>query len=67
MLNMLGSFIVSIFDLPIFLDTTGTIVVSAMSGYLPGIVVGLVTNVLKMIFIDSSSIYYAFIMYLSHL
>ena len=61
MLNMLGSFIVSIFDLPIFLDTTGTIVVSAMSGYLPGIVVGLVTNVLKMIFIDSSSIYYAFI------
>ena len=60
-LNMLGAYIVDLFKLPIFLDTTGTVVVSVMSGYLPGIFVGLFTNVLKMAFIDSSSIYYAFI------
>ncbi|MBQ8951157.1 MAG: HD domain-containing protein [Eubacterium sp.] len=59
-LNMLGSEIVRLFKLPIFLDTVGTLVISVMSGYLPGIIVGLFTNLLKSIQ-DSSAIYYAFI------
>ena len=58
--NMIGSWLVYLFKLPIFLDTIGTIVVSVISGYLPGILVGLITNIWKMM-LDPSSIYYAFI------
>lgn len=59
-LNMIGTEIVTFFKLPIYLDTVGTLIISVMSGYLPGIIVGLVTNLLKTIQ-DTTSIYYAFI------
>lgn len=59
-LNMIGSEIVILLKLPIYLDTVGTLIVSVMSGYLPGIIVGLTTNILKTIQ-DTTSIYYAFI------
>ncbi len=59
-LNMIGAEFVKLLNLPIYLDTVGTLIISVMSGYLPGIVVGLFTNLLKSIQ-DSSAIYYAFI------
>ena len=59
-MNMIGTEIVTYFKLPIYLDTVGTLIISVMSGYLPGIIVGLVTNLLKTIQ-DTTSIYYAFI------
>ena len=60
-LNMTGSGIVKTFHLPIYLDTVGTIAVSVMSGYLPGIIVGLATNMLEMFFVSETYVYYAFV------
>jgi response regulator RpfG family c-di-GMP phosphodiesterase len=57
---MIGTEVVTLLKLPIYLDTVGTLVISVMSGYLPGIIVGLTTNILKTIQ-DTASIYYAFI------
>ena len=55
--NMLGSILVELTGSPLYLDSIGTILVSCICGYLPGIAVGLVTNLIKF-FMDSSSIYY---------
>ena len=41
-INLAGSFLVKYFDWPIYLDTVGTVLIAVMSGYLPGIIVGLV-------------------------
>ena len=46
-LNLLGSFFAQFFHLPLYLDSFGTILVSAVSGYVPGIIVGFVTNLLN--------------------
>ena len=46
------------FEWPIYMDSLGTILVSALSGYLPGVIVGLVTNLIKGLF-TATSIYYA--------
>ena len=35
------------FKLPIFFDTAGTILVSAIFGYLPGVLLGFITNIFK--------------------
>ncbi len=59
-LNMLFSFVVAAFELPLYLDTVGTVVVAIMGGYLPGVLVGFLTNIIKVI-IDPSAIYYGFI------
>ena len=56
-LNMGFSAIVSALGLPLYLDTAGTIVVSVSGGYLPGVIVGFATNILKA-FSDSSALYY---------
>lgn len=58
--NFLLSFIVSLFDLPLYLDTMGTIIVSAMGGPLPGVLVGFVTNIIKIIY-SPTSVYYGVI------
>ncbi len=55
--NVLLSTIVSLFGLPIYLDTVGTIVVAVTGGYLPGVLVGFVTNLVKAIS-EPSSLYY---------
>ena len=57
LLNLLLSTITSSFDLPIYLDTIGTILVAVTGGYLPGVLVGFTTNVLKCIY-DPASLYY---------
>ena len=56
-INMCGSLLVANFNLPIYLDSIGTIGASVICGYIPGIIVGLVTNIAKCIY-DPTSIYY---------
>ena len=46
-LNLVGSGLAENFDLPIYLDTSGTIFIAALGGYAPGIAVGFFTNLLK--------------------
>ncbi|MBR6483540.1 MAG: HD domain-containing protein [Clostridiales bacterium] len=60
LINLLGSFITSATGFPLYMDCVGTVFVSAISGTLPGIAVGLATNLLKgIIYSDTSSIYYS--------
>lgn len=56
-LNLVLEHFVSQAGLPLYLDTVGTIIVSALGGYFPGVIVGFVTNAFKCIS-DSSSFYY---------
>lgn len=57
MLNLLLGMAVSQLKLPLYLDTVGTVTVAVIGGYLPGVLVGFVTNINKSIS-DSSSLYY---------
>lgn len=57
LVNVVGSFVSSKLGCPLYLDSIGTIFASALGGFLPGIVTGFLTNVLKG-FWDLSSIYY---------
>ena len=56
-LNLCGMFVVKSFELPLYLDTVGTIFVAMMSGYVPGIVVGFATHILAS-FGDEAEMYY---------
>ena len=56
-INLLGAFVCTQFHLPLYLDTIGTIVAAVFSGSLPGIVVGLITNLLRGLQ-DSTQLYY---------
>ncbi len=58
LLNLVGSAVAEIFNLPIFLDTSGTIFIAALGSYMPGIAVGFLTNLLKSLF-ESHQMYYA--------
>ena len=56
-LNLLGAFVTRSFDLPLYLDTVGTISIAMMSGYVPAIVVGFFTHFLAS-FTDEAEMYY---------
>ncbi|MBP5159787.1 MAG: HD domain-containing protein [Lachnospiraceae bacterium] len=56
-LNLLGDLLVRMMSIPLFLDSAGTILASVIGGYLPGVAVGFLTNIIKMIW-DSASVYY---------
>ncbi len=56
-LNLLLNTLVSALGFPLYLDTVGTVTVAAIAGYLPGVIVGFVTNIIKSLS-DSSSLYY---------
>ncbi|MCR5799222.1 MAG: HD domain-containing protein [Lachnospiraceae bacterium] len=58
--NLILNSIVVALGLPLYLDTVGTVAVSAVGGYLPGAIVGFVTNIIKNIQ-DPSSLYYGFL------
>ncbi|MEA5050932.1 MAG: hypothetical protein VB021_05615 [Oscillospiraceae bacterium] len=47
--NFIGGQIAILLKLPIYLDSIGTIVVAALCGYWPGILVGLISNILNAI------------------
>ena len=58
-INLLGSFITAKTGVPLYLDSVGTVFAAAVSGTLPGIAVGITTNILKVFFDnDLTSIYY---------
>lgn len=57
LINLILSQTAGWLKLPMYLDCIGTILVSMIGGFVPGIVVGYATNLLKMIF-DADSIYY---------
>ena len=56
-LNMILNAAVVAMELPLYLDTVGTVAVAALGGYLPGAIVGFSTNIIKSIS-DPSSLYY---------
>ena len=56
-LNLFGWFVARTFDLPLYLDMGGTVLIAMMSGYVPGIVVGFATHFLAS-FVDESEMYY---------
>ena len=56
-LNLLLSAVAAALGLPLYLDTVGTVSIALLGGYLPGVLVGFVTNVIKTI-ADPSAIYY---------
>ena len=49
--------IIRLSGLPLYLDTVGTIAVASMGGYLPGVVVGFFTNIIKSLD-DPTAMYY---------
>lgn len=55
--NLLFSSLAGLTGLPIYLDTVGTVSVAIMGGYLPGVIVGFLTNLFKSIS-DPASLYY---------
>ncbi len=57
LLNLTFSNIVKALKVPIFLDNIGTVLVAALAGYLPGMFIGFLTNVLNS-FSDPISLYY---------
>ena len=60
LLNIAGSQLASTTGIVLYLDSIGTVISSIFGGFLPGILVGFVTNLIKTIF-DPSSIYYGVI------
>ena len=58
LVNMAGSYLMEVLHFKLYLDTVGTVLVAVVCGYLPAMLVGLITNVLKCI-TDPNSIYYA--------
>ena len=60
LLNEAGHFLAETAGLPLYLDTVGTVAVSAVCGYLPGSSVGFATNLIMSIS-DGTQMYYGFI------
>ena len=44
LVNILLGFLTDKAGLPLYFDTVGTVVVAALGGYLPGVIVGFLTN-----------------------
>ncbi len=60
LLNIMLNKLVNLLGLPIFMDSVGTITAAAVGGYLPGIIVGYLTNIINM-YADTANAYYAVI------
>ncbi len=56
--NFIGGTLILLLKLPIYLDSIGTIIVGALCGPWPGVVVGLVSNILNAI-TDPNTLFYA--------
>ncbi|SFB30911.1 HD domain-containing protein [Acetitomaculum ruminis DSM 5522] len=56
-INLVLNTVAVTMDLPLYLDTVGTVSVAVLGGYLPGVIVGLVTNIIKSIS-NPTSLYY---------
>lgn len=60
LINLGGSALTRLLDLPIYLDAVGTVLGAGLCGYLPGIIIGLATNLINGAF-DTSVFYYAIV------
>ena len=58
--NALGARLVSLWGLPLYLDSVGTIFVAAVGGYLPGIAVGYLSNLVNSVY-NPVSVFYCFV------
>ena len=58
LINVIGARLALLFRLPLFLDSIGTVLAAALGGYMPGIAVGFLTNVLNG-FSDFTTAYYS--------
>ena len=58
LLNVLPAFLAAFFQMPFFFDVTGTILVSYIGGYFPGIVTAIVSNAICMAF-NPDALYFA--------
>ena len=56
-LNIAGAAVASWLKVPYYLDTAGTVAAAALGGFLPGVIVGLATNMIRSAF-DSSQLYF---------
>ena len=56
--NLILSELMTLTGCPLYLDAVGTVLTASLSGYIPGIIVGLATNIIKAITTDPSSMYY---------
>lgn len=57
-LNLICGQIVSLLNLPFYFDCIGTIAAALIGGFLPGVLVGFLTNIVS-VFADKYNIYYA--------
>ncbi len=57
LLNYILSRLVAVLELPLFVDNVGTLLASILGGYLPGIFVGYLNNIINM-FDDPTNAYY---------
>ncbi|MBQ9413004.1 MAG: HD domain-containing protein [Oscillospiraceae bacterium] len=57
LINLGGARLAERLDLPLFLDTTGTVLTAVLGGYLPCILVGLLTNLIKGLW-DFNAVYF---------
>ncbi|MCR5652492.1 MAG: HD domain-containing protein [Ruminococcus sp.] len=60
LLNLVGSNLNSFLNLPFYLDNVGTVLISCIGGYLPGITVGFFSNIISG-FSNGDNTYYCFI------
>ena len=60
LINFLGNLVVLKLSLPLYLDSIGTILVAALGGVFPGVIVGAVTNILNGI-TDINGLYFGVI------
>jgi len=61
LMNIIGSKTVNRFDIPLYLDSVGTMTVAILGGFLPGIFVGFFSSLLNSIFTDPVAISYSMI------
>ncbi len=60
-INTLGAYIAGLSGLPIYMDVTGTLLASILGGYIPGIMVGLISPLITTITSDSMAISYTMV------
>ena len=48
LINLALNRVVNFYKLPLFIDNVGTLLAAAIGGYLPGIIVGYLTNIVNM-------------------
>ena len=56
--NIIGSYITTMFGLPLYLDCIGTIFAASVGGYMPGIMIGLISPAINSIMTDPTALSY---------